>query len=310
MCGERVDFGARSASPAYRLRLARRPYRAVAGGLREHWQLLSESETRFVLGASGHIAGVINATGKKEAQLLVAMRRQYEDACPDDEDAWLETARRGRRAAGGPTGHAMAGRSICRQDSDEGARRRAGNAQNIGPSRLRPAATSLCARYLNKPGRTSPIEIGRSHMEDSRHRRCRVALRSGNSADRSAKIPAPELGAHVIKGVLERAKPKARAGVRSHHGPGAHGRPPGQNPGATGHCSRRACRCRRAGDDHQRGVRVSGLKAVMLGVQAIAHGDAEIVVAGGQENMSAAPHVLAAVRATAFAWATRSWSTA
>ena len=36
----------------------------------------------------------------------------------------------------------------------------------------------------------------------------------------------------------------------------------------------------------------SGLKAAMLGAQAIANGDADIVVAGGQENMSAAPHVL------------------
>ncbi len=36
----------------------------------------------------------------------------------------------------------------------------------------------------------------------------------------------------------------------------------------------------------------SGLKAVMLAAQAIANGDAEIVVAGGQENMSLAPHVL------------------
>jgi acetyl-CoA C-acetyltransferase len=36
----------------------------------------------------------------------------------------------------------------------------------------------------------------------------------------------------------------------------------------------------------------SGLKAVMLAAQAIRDGDAEIVVAGGQENMSLAPHVL------------------
>ncbi len=36
----------------------------------------------------------------------------------------------------------------------------------------------------------------------------------------------------------------------------------------------------------------SGLKAVMLAAQAVALGDAEIVVAGGQENMSASPHVL------------------
>jgi acetyl-CoA C-acetyltransferase len=36
----------------------------------------------------------------------------------------------------------------------------------------------------------------------------------------------------------------------------------------------------------------SGLKAVMLAAQAMAWGDSEIVVAGGQENMSASPHVL------------------
>jgi acetyl-CoA C-acetyltransferase len=36
----------------------------------------------------------------------------------------------------------------------------------------------------------------------------------------------------------------------------------------------------------------SGLKAVMLAVQAIRDGDSEIVIAGGQENMSLAPHVL------------------
>jgi acetyl-CoA C-acetyltransferase len=36
----------------------------------------------------------------------------------------------------------------------------------------------------------------------------------------------------------------------------------------------------------------SGLKAVMLAAQAVAWGDSEIVIAGGQENMSLAPHVL------------------
>ena len=36
----------------------------------------------------------------------------------------------------------------------------------------------------------------------------------------------------------------------------------------------------------------SGLKSVMLAAQAVAWGDSEIVVAGGQENMSASPHVL------------------
>jgi acetyl-CoA C-acetyltransferase len=40
----------------------------------------------------------------------------------------------------------------------------------------------------------------------------------------------------------------------------------------------------------------SGLKAVILAAQAIKAGDAEIVVAGGMENMSAAPHLLHGLR--------------
>lgn len=40
----------------------------------------------------------------------------------------------------------------------------------------------------------------------------------------------------------------------------------------------------------------SGLKAVMLAQQAIANGDADIVVAGGMENMSAAPYLLERAR--------------
>lgn len=36
----------------------------------------------------------------------------------------------------------------------------------------------------------------------------------------------------------------------------------------------------------------SGLRAVALGMQAIANGDADIVVAGGQENMSLSPHAI------------------
>ena len=40
----------------------------------------------------------------------------------------------------------------------------------------------------------------------------------------------------------------------------------------------------------------SSLKAVMLGVQAIKCGDADIIIAGGQENMSMAPHALNGAR--------------
>jgi acetyl-CoA C-acetyltransferase len=41
----------------------------------------------------------------------------------------------------------------------------------------------------------------------------------------------------------------------------------------------------------------SGLKAVTLAAQAIATGDAQVVVAGGMESMSGAPHLLPALRA-------------
>ncbi|HEX4879773.1 MAG TPA: acetyl-CoA C-acetyltransferase [Limnobacter sp.] len=104
-----------------------------------------------------------------------------------------------------------------------------------------------------------------------------------------AKIPAPELGAHVIKGLLEKTGVKGEQISEVILGQvltaGS-----GQNParqavikaglpvGVPALTINKVCG--------------SGLKAVMLGAQAIACGDAEIVIAGGQENMSAAPHVM------------------
>jgi len=104
-----------------------------------------------------------------------------------------------------------------------------------------------------------------------------------------AKTPASELGALVIRKVLERAGVKAdqvsevimgqvlTAGV-------------GQNP------ARQAAM--KAGLPEMipsmtiNKVCGSGLKAAMLGAQAIANGDSDIVVAGGQESMSLSPHAL------------------
>jgi acetyl-CoA C-acetyltransferase len=104
-----------------------------------------------------------------------------------------------------------------------------------------------------------------------------------------AKVPAPELGAIVIGEVLKRAGVKPDQVDEVIMGQvltaGA-----GQNP------ARQAL--------IKAGLPVavpamtinvvcgSGLKAVMLAAQAIDRGDSEIVVAGGQENMSLAPHVL------------------
>ena len=104
-----------------------------------------------------------------------------------------------------------------------------------------------------------------------------------------AKTPATELGAAVIKAVLERSGLSAEqigevimgqvlaAGV-------------GQNPARQSVV--------KAGFPHTipgltiNAVCGSGLKAVMLAAQSVATGDSEIVIAGGQENMSASPHVL------------------
>ncbi|NMM10305.1 MAG: acetyl-CoA C-acetyltransferase [Polaromonas sp.] len=104
-----------------------------------------------------------------------------------------------------------------------------------------------------------------------------------------AKIPATQLGAAVIKAVLERSGLNAEqigevimgqvlaAGV-------------GQNPARQ--------TVIKAGFPHGipgltiNAVCGSGLKSVMLAAQAVATGDSEIVIAGGQENMSASPHVL------------------
>jgi acetyl-CoA C-acetyltransferase len=104
-----------------------------------------------------------------------------------------------------------------------------------------------------------------------------------------AKTPAPELGAVVIKELLRRAalKPEQIDEVILGQVLTAGS---GQNParqaliragmpvGVPAMTINKVCG--------------SGLKAVMLAAQAIANGDAEVVLAGGQENMSLAPHVL------------------
>ncbi|MDR5740874.1 MULTISPECIES: acetyl-CoA C-acetyltransferase [unclassified Caballeronia] len=104
-----------------------------------------------------------------------------------------------------------------------------------------------------------------------------------------AKIAAPDLGATVIRAVLERAgvKPEQVSEVIMGQVLTAGS---GQNPA-------RQSVIKAGLPDMVPGMTInkvcgSGLKAVMLAANAIIAGDAEIVVAGGQENMSAAPHVL------------------
>src|ERR1700722_13156998 len=104
-----------------------------------------------------------------------------------------------------------------------------------------------------------------------------------------ARTPAVDLGAHVVKGLLRQAGVPADAVSEVIMGQvltaGA-----GQNPA-------RQTVIKAGLPQSVPGMTInkvcgSGLKAVMLAAQAIKCGDAEIVIAGGQENMSAAPHVL------------------
>ncbi len=118
-----------------------------------------------------------------------------------------------------------------------------------------------------------------------------AALRTavGKFGGSLAKISAADLGAHVIKGLL------AKTGIKSDMvnevilgqvlTAGC-----GQNPA-------RQATIRAGLADMTPAFTVgkvcgSGLKATHLAAQAIKCGDADIIIAGGQENMSASPHVL------------------
>ena len=104
-----------------------------------------------------------------------------------------------------------------------------------------------------------------------------------------AKVPATELGAIAIKAALERAKigPDQVGEVIMGQVLAAGS---GQNPARQALMKSGIAKETPAMTINA--VCGSGLKAVMLAAQAVATGDSEIVVAGGQENMSASPHVL------------------
>ena len=104
-----------------------------------------------------------------------------------------------------------------------------------------------------------------------------------------SKVAAPELGAAVIRNLLERTGLAAdQVGEVIMGQVLAAGS--GQNPARQSLMKSGLAKETPALTINA--VCGSGLKAVMLAAQAVAWGDSEIVIAGGQENMSAAPHVL------------------
>jgi acetyl-CoA C-acetyltransferase len=115
----------------------------------------------------------------------------------------------------------------------------------------------------------------------------------GNFQGALAGIPAPELGAIVLKEALNRAGVSAdqvdevimgnvlQAGL-------------GQNPARQ--AAIRAELPNTIASMTINKVCGSGLKAVMLAAQAIKAGDADVILAGGMENMSRAPYLLEGAR--------------
>lgn len=104
-----------------------------------------------------------------------------------------------------------------------------------------------------------------------------------------AKTPAPELGATVVQALLQRARLEGGQVGEVILGQvltaGS-----GQNPARQTVIKAGLPQAVPAMTINK--VCGSGLKAVMLAAQAIRDGDSEIIIAGGQENMSLAPHVL------------------
>ena len=104
-----------------------------------------------------------------------------------------------------------------------------------------------------------------------------------------APLKASDLGAIAIKAAMERAHvagDQIDEVLMGHVVQGGQGQAPA-----------RQAQIKAGIDPHAGAVTInkvcgSGLKAVMLGAQAIKAGDAECVVAGGQESMSTAPHYL------------------
>ncbi len=111
----------------------------------------------------------------------------------------------------------------------------------------------------------------------------------GNFLGSLASLPAHKLGATVIRGLLEQIKLDPEQVSELIFG-----------QVLTAACGQNPARQAAIEGGLPEGVPAftinkvcgSGLKSVQLAAQAIALGDADIVIAGGQENMSSAPHAL------------------
>ena len=108
-----------------------------------------------------------------------------------------------------------------------------------------------------------------------------------------SSVPAPKLGATAIRAALERAGLPADAVNEVYMGcvlPAGLGQAPARQASIAGGIPK-SVPCTTVNK-----VCGSGLKAVILGAQAILTGDADVVVAGGMESMSQSPYLLPKAR--------------
>ena len=225
---------------------------------------------RYVLGASGHIAGSDQPGVEEQAQLL-------------DRRSTTSFRRTRRRGCTTPTEHP--GQLVARLEQVAVEVRRTDEAGAEAVRQREVQGDRARARSLRQRE-----GLRREQMSNDMSSSPPRAPRSASSAARWRRFPRRNSAPSSSRKLLARAGVKPEQVVRSDPRPGAHRRRRPE-PGAPGGDQGRAARTRCPAMTINK-VCGSGLKAVMLAAQAIANGDAEIVVAGGQENMSASPHVL------------------
>jgi acetyl-CoA C-acetyltransferase len=272
VCGEKIDFR-QVKLPVYIYGSARRPHRAHRRVLRQHADLPGQEALRD--GRLGSHRGRDQPASKNKRSHWIGPAGKF----PADAKDWIASATE-------HPGSWWTDWSACSS--------RWLASKLLRPRRMaRPSATPPSSPHPAVTSKPKPEHF--FHPHPRRHCMEDIVIVSaartavGKFGGTLAKTPATELGSIVIKALLERTGLPAdaigevimgqvlAAGV-------------GQNP------ARQAMM--KAGVAKEtpaltiNAVCGSGLKAVMLAAQAVAWGDSEIVIAGGQENMSASPHVL------------------
>ncbi len=214
---------------------------------------LLNNKLRFVLGASGHIAGVINPPARRSAATGSTRR------CPArPRNGW--PAPRRSPAAGGRTGWP----GSASRPAPSAPRRPTTATPTTGPSNRRRAATSSSAPERFPPGPVPWSRPGVSYRlasrylertSNDRHRhRFRSPHRRWQVWRLAGQDPGAGAGRSRYQGRARACRREAGPGERSHHGPGADGcrRP---EPGPPGLAQGRPAG-HGAGHDHQQGVRL------------------------------------------------------